>query len=156
MVFGNLGLEQVEVKFASKKGTMPDGSYIGYISNARVVTKQDKNQALVLTYKIEDTDSEFDGQEIDEWRTFPRFIQEEDDDAPRFKEENDKRNATFLKQRLLTLGVKEDEIADLDLNQLTGIPVLFVVKTNNSYRNIRYVEVRENTIGNNTDLQNII
>jgi hypothetical protein len=138
MVFGNLGLDKVEVW--DNKVTIPDGTYPGYVSDAKLVTKKDGNEALVLTYKVADDNSSHDGETINEWRTFPRRTEDGG-----FVSETDERNAQFLKARLIHLGFEADQIDKVDLDDISGIPVTFTVKTKNNYKNVSYVEVR-NTV----------
>lgn len=134
-VFDGLGLETVKVEQAN---TLPDGQYIGFVSEAKIVTKKDGNLALVITYTVRDEDSENNGKRQVEWRTFPRMI--DVDGVQRYAEEKDERDARFLKMRLLSLGIKEDEIPGLDVTDIQGTPVKFTVRTNNGYKNIRWVE----------------
>lgn len=133
-IFADLGLETVKV---NTQNTLPDGSYVGFVSNVRTITKKDGNVALVLTYTVDDDSSEQHNQAQDEWRTFPRMV--DIDGQQRYASESDEKNAVFLKQRLLSLGISDDEIAVLDVVDLVGIPISFTVATNKTYKNVRNV-----------------
>lgn len=134
-VFEGLGLENVKVE---QGNSLPDGQYVGFVSEAKVVTKKDGNLALVLTYTVHDENSEYNGQRQVEWRTFPRMI--DVDGVQRYAEERDERDARFLKMRLLSLDIPEHAIPNMDVDDLQGTPVKFTVRTNNGYKNIRWVE----------------
>jgi len=133
-LFAELGLENVKV---NQPNALPDGSYVGFVSNARTVKKKDGNVALVLTYTVNDETNEQNGNGQDEWRTFPNMA--EIDGVSRFASESDEKNAVFLKQRLLSFGFSDDEIAELDPSELVGIPIAFTVASNNGYKNVRRV-----------------
>jgi hypothetical protein len=134
-VFDGLGLENVKVE---QTNALPDGQYVGFVSEAKIVTKKDGNLALVLTYTVRDDENQHNGEKQVEWRTFPRMI--DVDGVQRYAEEKDERDARFLKMRLISLGIKEDEIPGLDVTDIQGTPVKFTVRTNNGYKNIRWVE----------------
>lgn len=133
-LFADLGLENVRV---NQPNILPDGNYVGFVGNARIVKKKDGNVALVLTYTVNDDTSDENGNSQDEWRTFPNVV--EIDGQTRFAQESDEKNAVFLKQRLLSFGYTDEDIPNLDPAELIGLPVAFVVASNNNYKNIRRV-----------------
>ena len=146
-LFADLNLDTVKV---NQQNILPDGSYIGYVSNVRTIKKKDGNVALVLTFTVNDETSEEHSNSQDEWRTFPKMV--DIDGQSRFASETDEKNAVFLKQRLLSLGVAEDEIAILDPADLIGVPVSFVVATNKTYKNVRQVSKLNGDASSNGEL----
>ena len=133
-LFADLNLENVKV---NQPNTLPDGSYVGFVSNIRTIKKKDGNVALVLTFTVNDENDEQHNNAQDEWRTFPKMM--EIDGNSRFATEADEKNAIFLKQRLMSLGVEDDDIPTLDIADLVGTPVTFVVASNKGYKNVRNV-----------------
>ena len=117
----DLGLDEID----EDPNRLPDGPYNAYLTDAKVVTLKDaaKGKRLVLTYKI--ADGPHKGKIIDEWKGINAF-----DDA---------RSKAFLKQRILSLGVPEDKISTLDLNDLVGLEVRITKKQNGQYQNINNV-----------------
>lgn len=149
-VFEGLGLDDVKVEVTN---ALPDGQYVGFVSEAKIVTKKDGNLALVLTYTVQDDDSQHNGHKQVEWRTFPRMV--EIDGVQRYAEEKDERDARFLKMRLLSLGIKDDEIPKLEVADIQGTPVKFTVRTNNGYKNIRWVETLDASSSTDSILDSI-
>lgn len=122
----DLGLDSVE----ADPNAIPDGKYAAYVYDAKIVAYKDtsKGKALVLTYKIA-PGSIHSGKTVDEWKSCNKF-----DDA---------RSKGYLKQRILSLGVPENRMADLDPNDLKGTAVYITTKKNGEYTNARMVEVRD-------------
>lgn len=103
----------------------PDSTYNAYLTEAKVVALKDaaKGKRLVLTYKL--FDGEHKGKTIDEWKSINTF-----DDA---------RSKAFLKTRLLSLGVPEDQLSKINPTDLVGIAVRITTKQNGEYRNVNNV-----------------
>ncbi len=114
----DLDLENVE----EDPNAFPEGTYKAYLTDAKVVTMKDAAQGkkLVLTYKI--FEGEHKGKTLDEWKGINSF-----DDA---------RTKAFLKQRLLSLGVPENRLSSVSLEDLTGIALRFTMKKNGTYKNV--------------------
>lgn len=140
------GMSDVKVQEGNK---LPEGNWTGFVQAAKIITKKDKTESLLLTYRVEEPEGsenyEYNGWTIDEWRSLPIYRSEEDGGG--FVDEAAQRNAQFLKSRLLSLGVKEEEMDDMEPKELVGIPVAFAVKVNGPYTNVRYVSVRETSDG---------
>lgn len=121
----DLGLDSVE----ADPNALPDNTYPAFVYDAKMVAYKDtsKGKALVLTYKI--ADGPHKGKTIDEWKSANSF-----DDA---------RQKGFLKQRILSLGIPETKIADLDLDDLKGLAVTIKTKKNGQYTNVNYAAPRD-------------
>lgn len=115
-----------------------DGTHHGYLTKAEVRTKKDTTKSLVLTYRVADGENE-QGKTIDEWKSLPITVQ--GPTGPRFATEDDERNARFLKQRLISLGVPEDRINTLNPGDLQGTEVYFTVKSKGEYTNVTFVKL---------------
>lgn len=121
----DLGLDAVE----ADPNHLPNATYLGYLTNAKVVEYKDtsKGKALVLTYKV--SEGPHKGKTIDEWKS-----------ANSFDEPNKK---SWLKNRILSLGVPESRLDTLDPDDLIGTPVRFTVKQKGEYTNVTFVEARD-------------
>lgn len=124
----DLGLDQVE----ADPNFLPNSKYAGYLYDIKVVKFKDttKGKALVFVYKVSDGDHK--GKTIDEFKSANSF------DEPSKK--------SWLKQRLLSLGVNEAEINNVDLASLKGKAVWFTTKQNGEYRNVTSVELRDDSV----------
>lgn len=141
-VFAGMGLEKVATNPQSK---LPDGTYTGFVKDANIMTKKDGTRSLVLTYKVEDIYSDYNEEEIKEWRRLPQTNPDGN-----FKTSSDETNARFLKIRLQSLGIDANVFESLKLESLIGIAVTFTTSTNGEYKNVKSVKLRE-TIGDNID-----
>jgi hypothetical protein len=131
--FGSLGLDKVK----DQADGIPDGKYAGFVFNSQIVSKKDGTRAWVLTYKpdrkihpsLDPEASQAEWHDLDYPATMtPDAI------------ETKKR---WLKRRILSLGVKEENIATFALNDVIGTPVAFTIKSNGPYKNIGTVELRD-------------
>ena len=121
-IFSGLGLDKVSTSMGASKLT--DGSYTGYVSDAKIVNKKDGTKSLILTYKVDDVLSDVHEEEIQEWRALPHMTEDGE-----FIDETAERNARFLKIRLVQLGVDQTAMDTLKTDDLIGIPCNFVVKS---------------------------
>lgn len=123
-IFADLGLEDV----ADDPNTFPASTYKGFLFDAKVVNYKDaaKGRALVLTYKIADEDSEHNGKTVDEWKQCNSF--------------DDPTKKAWLKRRLMSLGVPEDRLSQVNPADLVGTAVFFTTKKNGEYTNVTFVK----------------
>lgn len=122
------------------------GTYDCVVIDAAFVTKKDgSGHGLSIKYQIEDSESEFDGNTIPEWKNvYPDLTPE--DMTPEIK-----RHLSFVKQRLGQLGVPAGEMNSIldNLDSLIGIKcVVNVTETtaqdgSRTYTNVRNVYVPE-------------
>lgn len=128
----DLGLSEV----SSNVNTLPDGKYPGFVFAAKVVKKKDDRKALVCTFRV--SEGSHTGKKIDDWKTLPRK-----DVNGNFVSEEDKKEASFLRMRIESLGFTEEQFATLKPADLVAIPVSFAVRTDGQYTNVKFVEVRK-------------
>lgn len=119
-IFGDLDLENAaDDPFAVKPGT-----YIVVVDEAGVqATKDGSKNGLTLSYKIveSDDDSTMIGRRISEWKDIPKFVD------PKNPTEEEARQASFLKQRLLSLGIPSNELNSTNPSDLAGTGDRFMV-----------------------------
>lgn len=112
---------------------VPAGIYSGFVSDVEVKESQKGNQGLMITYTVGPDDAEYAGRTIGEWKNLP---------VP--GDAKAAQAASFLKLRLLSLGVPEDKINSIEADDLIGTAVVFTVADGkDGYKNIRKVTLDE-------------
>lgn len=122
---------------------LPEGKYPAFVS--KLNTKETKSgNALIITYKIDPLDAENQGKIKTEFKSLPTI----DKETGQYADDDSKRNAAFLKQRLISLGVPDGpEMDTLSQEDLLGTPVWITILKTGDYYNIRQVELREEGSG---------
>lgn len=121
----DLGLENVE----ADPNHIADGKYPAFVYNSEVRTKKDQTRSWVITYKIAPDSPRHAGQQQQEWF----------DLEP--KGENADLKRSFLKRRVLSLGVPESKINSINPADLIGIKVALTIVHRGQYQNVGTVEV---------------
>jgi hypothetical protein len=118
---------------------LPEGKYPAFVQ--KLTTRDTKSgPALIITYKISEHDAENQGKVKTEFKSLPVI----DPATGEFKDDDSKRNAAFLKQRLISLGVPDGpEMDEMKEEDLLGTPVWITIMKTGDYYNIRQVELRE-------------
>jgi len=117
-ILAGLGLDEVVDGLAA-------GVYKGNVFNAKVQDLPGKGKFLIFTYKVNDPDSRYHGESVDEWFSL-------DPNATNVKKR-------FLKQRLESLDVPESRFSSFNPNDVIGTDVFFTVKINGQYTNVTKV-----------------
>lgn len=108
---------------------IPDNTYDCYLTDVKVApTKNGDKTGMTLIYTIDD--GAHKGKQIQEWRRIP--------DAAH-PQEDDERAKSYLKSRMLSLGVPENRINSVTADDLIGAHVHVTVKNSNGYTNVRKV-----------------
>lgn len=124
-IFGDLDVQAA----ADDPFAVEDGTYNATVTKCEVKKSKDESKTgLMLTYTITDEGS-MQGRNATEWKTIPRAGDEDADRA-----------ASFLKQRLLSLGVPADRINSFTPEDAIGVDVVITVKNKDGYANINRVE----------------
>ena len=89
---------------------------------------------LVLTYKIASGDHM--GKTVTEYKQVPNPAD------PNNPTPEEKKAASYIKQRLSTLGVPESRMNTVEVNDLVGTPVTIKVTVDGEYTNVARVELR--------------
>lgn len=131
-LFGDLDIASA----ADDPFNIDEGMYRGVVTAAQVKKSNDgTKKGFVLTYTVTDEESPMVGRKIDEWKNLP---QPEDPDTLTPDEERDR---SFLKMRLRSLGVEEEEMNTVGPDDLIGKDVVFTVKKKGDYTNVVKVEL---------------
>ena len=129
-IFGDLDIASAE----DNPFGVPDNTYETYLTEAEVKTSKAGNKGLALTYRVASGDHE--GKNISEWKNIPT------PEDPKNPSAEDKTAMSWLKQRLISLGVPESRMNTLDPKKdLVGTHLYVTTKTKDGYTNVRNVEL---------------
>lgn len=119
-----LALDDVQVGIGA-------GTYRGVVKNIKkILHEKDGVQIPYLIFTFQSRDNKADT--IDDWKRCGR------DSAGAWENaDNDRR---FLKMRIMSLGVSEENVGSVPLKTLIGTPVVFTVKINGQYKNVSFVQ----------------
>lgn len=116
---------------------LPAGTYEVIVSGVTVETRKDKNDEsvehdyLVITYTITEEESGHKGKSHREWQ---RIV------PGRAITEDDKRSRQFIKTRMLSLGIPENQINTVEPEDIVGTEgalTLVPQRNNPDYNNVR-------------------
>lgn len=113
------------------------GTYRCVVTGAEArPTQAGDKVGLNIEYTIQDDEAgAMNGRKITEWKHIP---QPADPANPTAKEAQ---SASFLKQRLVNLGIPESRMNDVEGDDLLGIECVVTVKKNGEYTNVTKVTV---------------
>lgn len=98
-------------------------------------TKSGDKVGMTLTYTIQE--GEYAGDDITEWKELPQPAD------PRNLTKEEARSLSFLKQRLLNLGIPETKMNSVGEDDLEGLDVYVTTKEGkNGYTNVQKVELQ--------------
>lgn len=121
----DLGLENV----SEDPNHIADGLYRAFVYGSEVRTKQSTGtKSWVLTYKIA-PGQQHAGQTQQEWFDLDP------------KGDNAELKRSFLKKRVLSLGVPESKINSIQPNDLVGIEVSMKIVHRNGYQNVGNIDL---------------
>lgn len=125
-----------------------DGTYLTTVTSCKIQETKDGKKGLTFDFTIDD-DAEHNaneamhGRKISEWLTIPDTT----DDGEFVDPEKGPIFLSFIKRRLKSLGIPEDEMNTVDHEDLIGIQVVTTVKTKNDYQNITKMVLANETAG---------
>lgn len=114
---------------------IPANTYLTTITSvASGPTRNEDKVGMTITYTIQEGD--YAGDDITEWKQIPTPAD------PHNLTKEEKRSLSFLKMRLLELGVPEDRINSVSEDDLVGLDVYVTTKEGkNGYTNVQKVEL---------------
>ena len=129
-LFGDLDIASAE----ENPWLIPPNSYEAFLFE--VAVKDDKNggRGLSLVYKI--STGAHEGKTAQEWKGIPN------PDDPANPTADEKKAASYIKQRLSSLGVPESRMNTVEVSDLVGTPVVIKVVQNGDFTNVAKVELR--------------
>lgn len=119
-LFGGLDLESA----ADDPFAIPDSTYKAYLTDVQKKPTRDGSKVGV-TFKYRISEGDYKDQEVTEWKSA--------------NPGDDIRTKSFLKQRIVSLGVPADRIGVVDPGDLIGKEVYITVKNRNGFANINKV-----------------
>lgn len=116
---------------------VPPNTYNGYLTDVKVgPTKNGDKVGMTLIYTVDG--GEYDGRSVSEWKEIPQ------PSNPKSLTAEEKRAASYLKRRLLDLGIPESRMNSVSPDDLIGTALVFTVKEGkNGYMNVTTVKLRE-------------
>ncbi len=124
----DLGLDNVE----ADPNYISDGPHPGFVFDSKVVTKKDDSKSWVLTFKVAPEDTNFAGKTQDEWYSLTNPSAQQ---------------KSWLKKRVLSLGVPESKVGAFDPAEVIGTAVFFNIRHKNGYQNVGEVTLRDEATG---------
>lgn len=125
-LFGDLDFD----KASDDPFAVPDNSYVCYLTSVKVgPTKAGDKVGMTLTYTIDE--GPHSGKQITEWKNIPQPVN------PKSPSDDDLRAMSFIKQRLIGLGVPAERISEVQPDDLVGIKCVVAVKNKDGYTNVR-------------------
>lgn len=122
---------------------VPANVYEATVTDVEVKPTQDQSKVgmtLIYTVTADDADGEHVGKTIREWKQIPQPAD------PKKLSAEDKRAMSFLKARLLDLGIPEDRVNKVEPADLIGKDVTIQVKEGKKdFMNVAKVTLKQNT-----------
>jgi hypothetical protein len=139
-IFGDLDLSTA----AADPFKIPDGTYLAVVTAAEARLSEKGNRGLSITYTITSDDSDSAGKTVKEWKSIPTK-QEASSDAEGGTKEG-RQSASFLRQRLESLGIPPEELNSTKPDALVNRHVVITVKENEKgYSGVNKVELQQVT-----------
>lgn len=134
-IFGDLDVASA----ADDPFKLPPNVYEATVTDVKVGDTQDGSKTgMTITYTVS-TDDEHDGKSVREWKQIPRPAD------PKNPAVEDKKAMSWLKARLLDLGIPESRINSVTPDDLIGKEVTITVAEgkNPSFMNVNRVTLRQ-------------
>jgi len=132
----DLGLDNVE----ADPNYISDGPHPGFVYDSKVVTKKDSTKSWVITFKVAPEDESYAGKTQDEWYSLS-VMKDGSLAAPSADQKS------WLKKRVLSLGVPESKVNTFDPKDVIGTSVFFNIRHRNGYQNVGEVTLRDESTG---------
>lgn len=114
--------------------SIPDNTYETFLYDVKVgPTKANDKIGMTLVFKI--SEGQYEGREIREWKWVPQPVD------PKNPTQEEASAASYLKARMVDLGVTADRMNSIEPDELIGIKCTVTVKTKNGYANVRGVKL---------------
>ena len=137
-IFGDLDIASA----ADDPFSVDPGTYHATVSEVKVKGSKDQTKkGLQITYTILTCDENpaMAGRTVSEWKTIP------EPDDPKNPTADDAKAMSFLKMRLLSLGIPENRMNTVEFVDLQGVEVVITVEKNNGYTNVKRVELYDDS-----------
>lgn len=148
-LLGSLGLDDV----SADPNDVPVGKYDGEIIRSEYVLQEEKDQlSHAITYKV--TEGDQAGAQKQQWYTlysnprnaegnFPEKVEDIKAAKPAL---SDKQKSWYKKLYVDLKGIPEEEVSKQEPGVLVGAKVTFGVALRNGYKNINFVEPRQDAV----------
>jgi hypothetical protein len=112
--------------------SVPDNTYAAVVSNVEV--KKDKNDNMAMTFFYKVTDGDYLDRELKEYKRLPHSTDKEPLTGKALEDAK-----SYIKVRLASLGIPEERMNSVDVDDLIGIECYITVKNNKGFANVRNV-----------------
>lgn len=127
-MFGDLDIESA----ADDPFAVPDNTYEAFLTEVKVGrTKDGSKLGMTLVYTI--SNGEHASKQVREWKNIPQPADPKNPDA------DESRALSFLKSRLLDLGIPSNRINSVQPDDLVGKEVTIAVVNRDGFVNVRKV-----------------
>lgn len=130
-LFGDLDVASAD----DNPWAVPANTYEADVYIVEVKSDKNENKGLSILYKI--TSGDHVGKTVSEWKIIPQ------PDDPWNLTPEERKAMSYIKMRLASLGVPEERMNTVDVNDLMGLPVTVKVTVNGDYTNVTRVELRD-------------
>ena len=125
-LFGDLDIESA----ADDPFAVPDNTYYCYVTDMVAKAAQSGKNGLNIEYTV--NVGEHKGKKIREWKRIPDGAESDDD----------KNAMSYIKSRMLDLGVPAERINSVTKDDVVGTYVAVTVKTKGEYQNVNKVVIK--------------
>ena len=133
-LFGELDVQSAEEIDYS----IPDNTYPAFVFDVKVgMTKGDpannkpKKLGMTLIYKV--SEGQYEGRQVQEWKQIPQPAD------PKNLTEDEQKALSYLKTRMISLGIPENRVNDVTPEDLIGREVVITLVSKGEYQNVRKV-----------------
>ncbi len=120
-LFGDLDLDNAP----DDPFLIPDATYRAFLTDVKKGPTKKNPHKLYVNFKYKISEGDYEGQEVGEWKSA--------------NASDDTRTKSFLKQRLISLGVPADRLGVVEPADLIGKEVYVTVKNREGYANVNKV-----------------
>src|SRR5699024_9008844 len=135
-LLGNLGLDQVD----SNPDDLPDGVWAGKVHDSKIITTKKGNVTHMIDYMV--TQGEKAGTRKAEWFTHGTPQYDDNGNLVGVTPTMTDNAKSWYKKRLIELGVPENQISSLQVEDLIGREVMFGTKRNGQYVNVSFARLQ--------------
>ena len=126
-IFGDLDVESA----ADDPFSVPDNTYYAYVTDMVAKESQSGKKGLNIEYTV--SAGEHKGKKIREWKRIPEDLNSDEN----------KQAASYIKSRMLDLGIPAERINSATKDDVTGKFVAVTIKSKGEYQNVTKVVLKD-------------
>jgi hypothetical protein len=118
-----------------------DGQWPAFIFDSKVITKKDQTKSWIITYKVAPDSKQYAGVTQDEW--FALTVEKDGS----LIAQPDQTKKSWLKKRVLSVGVPESRVKEVTPAEIIGTPVFITIRHKGNFQNVVDVVLRDESTG---------